>query len=179
MAWIESAGNFAFAVSMQETVGRFGSLTDNQMAACRKCMEGRRSAAEARVAREVSAPAITVMKIEDAFGSARDAGLKWPKLNLGTFVFKPAGATSKNAGSIYVTEHGEYLGRVTAGKFIRVAACTEVQQDQILEAAADPEAAAIAYGVRTGACSCCGRPLTAGVSIDRGIGPICATKYGW
>ena len=31
----------------------------------------------------------------------------------------------------------------------------------------------------TGACSCCGRELTNQVSIDRGIGPICAVKFGW
>jgi hypothetical protein len=37
----------------------------------------------------------------------------------------------------------------------------------------------VAYGKRTGACSCCGRELTNGESIDRGIGPICAEKYGW
>lgn len=44
--------------------------------------------------------------------------------------------------------------------------------------ARDPRAAAIAYGQRTGTCSCCGRELTRHSSIDAGIGPVCATKWG-
>jgi hypothetical protein len=177
-AWIDASPNFAFAVSMQEAIRKWGRLTDGQMAACRKCMDGRRKAVEASAAREVSAPAIAVTRIEEAFLAAKEAGLKWPKLHLETFVFKPAGV-GKNSGSIYVTERSCYLGRVTAGKFICTAACSPEQLDSILAAAADPEAAAKAYGHRTGKCSCCGRPLTAGASIDLGIGPICANKYGW
>lgn len=34
-----------------------------------------------------------------------------------------------------------------------------------------------AYGVRTGVCGCCGRELTNPESIDRGIGPVCASKH--
>jgi hypothetical protein len=179
MAWIVGAGDFAFAVSMKEAVGRFGSLTEGQMAACRKCMDGRRRATEARTAREVSAPAIEIMKIEEAFQAVKDAGLKYPKLNLATFEFKPAAEHGKNRGSIYVTEHDEYLGRVIAGRFICSAACTPEQQEQIIDACADPEAAAIAYGKRTGTCACCRRELTDPESIELGVGPICMKKWGW
>jgi hypothetical protein len=42
----------------------------------------------------------------------------------------------------------------------------------------DPMAAALKYGRRTGRCSCCGRELTKHSSIDAGIGPICAAKWG-
>jgi hypothetical protein len=51
--------------------------------------------------------------------------------------------------------------------------------EAILTAAADPLAAAVAFGRETGSCSCCGRELTVKASIERGIGPICAEKFGW
>jgi hypothetical protein len=38
--------------------------------------------------------------------------------------------------------------------------------------------AAVRYGRQTGRCSCCGRELTNKASIDAGIGPICASKWG-
>jgi hypothetical protein len=43
---------------------------------------------------------------------------------------------------------------------------------------ADPLAASIAYGRRTGQCSICGRLLENAESIERGIGPICAGNFG-
>jgi hypothetical protein len=51
--------------------------------------------------------------------------------------------------------------------------------ETILQAAADPLGAAVAFGKETGSCSCCGRELTVKASIERGIGPICAEKFGW
>jgi hypothetical protein len=44
--------------------------------------------------------------------------------------------------------------------------------------AADPRGEAIRFGQRTGTCSCCGRELTKHASIEAGIGPICAQKWG-
>jgi hypothetical protein len=49
----------------------------------------------------------------------------------------------------------------------------------IAAAIADPAAAAKAYGLRTGECCICGRTLTNRVSIDAGIGPICAGRWGF
>lgn len=43
----------------------------------------------------------------------------------------------------------------------------------------DPRAAAITYGRKFGICSCCGRTLTNPVSIEAGIGPICAARWGF
>jgi len=179
-AWMtESAATFEFARSMQESLWRFGSLTENQMAACRKCLAGRERAKAERAQRESAAPTIEVSAIERAFAAATEARLKWPRLCLDSFTFKPAGPASKNAGSIYVTESDNYLGKITAGKFIATRDCGVDRQARILAAAADPFQAAKAYGMRTGQCGCCGRELTNGASIDLGIGPICAAKYGW
>lgn len=43
----------------------------------------------------------------------------------------------------------------------------------------DLEEAMVQYGRLTGNCSCCGLTLTNPDSIERGIGPICASKYGF
>jgi len=42
----------------------------------------------------------------------------------------------------------------------------------------DPLAAAVKYGKLTGRCCSCSRELTADGSIEAGIGPICAQKFG-
>lgn len=48
-AWIERAApTFAFAADMCETVRRFGSLTERQMAACLRCVERAEQRVEAR-----------------------------------------------------------------------------------------------------------------------------------
>lgn len=166
MDWLDQNPGNAFAQSLAESLNKYGSLTDGQVRAVRN----RSTAASA-------APVISVGRIEEAFASARDAGLKRLKMHLDTFQFKPAGANSANAGGLYVTEGETYLGKVLGGKFLRAAVCTDEQQDRILAAASDPAAAAKAYGQRTGRCSICGRELTAEESIERFVGPVCASKY--
>jgi len=180
-AWIEtSMGSFPFALAMFEAVGKYGSLTEKQLAACQKCIDARTKSQADQVAREAAAPVISITAIEKAFDAARAAG-KTHKLHLDldTFDFKPAKATGKNPGAIYVCEAGEYLGKVVAGKFHASRECGDERRERILAAAADPHAAAIAFGKRTGTCSCCRRTLTDPNSIAAGIGPICATKHGW
>jgi hypothetical protein len=179
IAWMDSAGDFPFAVAMREALDKWGGLTENQMAACLRCVEGRQKAQQAKVEREAAAPEISIEKIHQALQAARSHQVKWPKLDLDTFTFKLAGDNSKNPGAIYVTEGDEYLGKIVSAKFVCVKACGGERQSRIIAAAADPERAAVAYGRRTGNCSCCGRLLTNGISIDRGIGPICAEKFGW
>jgi len=180
VAWINSsAETFPFAKAMQEAVIKYGSLTDNQLAACQRCLAARdKSRAEAK-ARQDNAAAINVEKIEQAFATARGNGLKRTILRLDSFVFKPAAAHSKNAGAIYVTEGDLYLGKIIGGKFTRSRECTAEHEARIIAVAADPAKAAVAYGKLTSSCSCCGLELTDPDSIARGIGPICAAKYGF
>lgn len=42
----------------------------------------------------------------------------------------------------------------------------------------NPLTAAKNFGMLTGVCCSCGRQLTADESVEAGIGPICATKFG-
>ncbi len=122
---------------------------------------------------------IDVSRIKIAFEAARANGIKRPKLRLGDFQFSRAPDAGRNAGSIYVKEGEQYLGKIIDGQFYAVRECGSEREAQVIEVASDPSKAAKAYGLRTGECSCCGRTLTNGVSIELGIGPICAEKYGW
>lgn len=189
--WIANrSASFGFAASMSQAIDKYGHLTDGQLAAVERCIvsdatkaerdEARRQQWEAeRLAREAAAPVVSVAAIETAFSNAYGNGVKWPKLRLDTFVFSPAGANSKNAGAIYIKEGSTYLGKVMDGKFQRVRDCDDATETRIVAVCADPNAAAIAYGRRFGSCCVCGRELTNKASIDAGIGPICAGRFGF
>lgn len=171
LEWLEaqaSAGN-QFARSLGDFLCEHGYLTERQVEAVRRNLTQAQAAA---------APVeITIARIEAAFNHARESGLKRLRLNLDTFEFKPAKEGGRNAGGIYVTEGGAYLGKVMGGKFLRTRECSDDQERRIVAAASDPSAAAKAYGQRTGTCCVCKRELTAEESIDRFMGPICASRY--
>lgn len=170
MGWIsEHMERNEFAMACAVRIENHGELTPNMLAAVRRSTGAK------------EAVAISVAEIEARFAVARENLVKQPRMRLDTFVFK-AVVKGANAGGIYVTEgsgeDGVYLGKVMGGKFLPTSACTDDQKSRILAAAADPAAAAVAYGQRTGNCCICGRELTAEESIERFIGPICAGKFG-
>lgn len=186
-------GGFDFPQAMLNALAKYGSLTDNQLAAVRRLMlrdvqrEEARAQAAAAEANTVR-PVVDVTRLEAAFQRARDSaaqdreGLKFLHLRLDTFVFSPAGAHSRNPGALYVKENLDtsvYLGKIQGGRFSRSGDCTDDQERRIVAAASDPAAAAKTYGLRTGSCSICGRELTNRASIDLGIGPICAARWGF
>jgi hypothetical protein len=179
----ERGGSFDFPINMINAINSYSGLTENQLAAVQRLMARDAERATARAAeraeREANAPAVNVSKIEEAFAKARANHVRTPKLRLDTFTFSAAPASGKNPGAIYVKESEEYLGKIAGGRFVCVATCGEERSTRIATAANDPEAAAIAYGRRFSNCAICGRELTKGVSIDRGIGPICAARFGW
>lgn len=182
-AWMDGS-TFPFAVSLREALAKYGSLTENQLAAARRGIEKLAAAKAASVERVETAKTIDMSKIEAAFAKA-GAKLKRPLLRVAGFKIYPAKAGSRNEGSLYVrglsADKSEeiYLGRITGAKFIRSRECSTEQETTLLDAASDPQRAAIAYGRLTGHCACCGRLLTDPDSVARGIGPICADGYGW
>lgn len=188
--WMRSAAGrgFEFAANMLGSLAQWGSLTANQLAAIRRCMAKDAERDEERKKIAESAPDVNeaaLDRIHAAFKSAIDNDIKFPKLRLDAFIFSLV-RSGANEGSIYVKsiekdDLGErrYLGKITEGRFFKAFKTTAEEQAQIIAAASDPEAAAIAYGRRLGACSVCGRKLTNHASIDAGIGPICAEKFGW
>lgn len=175
MAWLaDNAERNEFARSLAATIDRGGRLTENQLTALQRAAN--RSVERSAVA--AAAPTVDVGEIERRFDTARANLIKKPAMRLDSFVFKAAGATSANPGAIYVTEDGTYLGKVMGGKFLKSSDCGPDQQARIVAAASDPDAAAEAYGRRTGNCSICARELTAEESIARFIGPVCMRKFG-
>ena len=172
---VDNADSFEFAASLMQSLRKWGSLTIGQHTAVQRIIAKRKIQAD----RHASAPTVSLAPIESAFDKAKAAGIKYPKLRLDVFTFSPAGATSKNAGAVYVKEGDTYLGKVLNGKLFAVSACTPQQEDAIVAVAADPMNAAIAYGKRFGKCSICARTLTDAESIARGMGAVCATRFGW
>lgn len=183
-AWLLArTDRFEFATSCWNGLRKYGALTDNQLAAVERLMarDVERDAKRAveREQRAAAAPVVEVSAIEVAFAKAREAGLQWPKLRLARFELSPAGANSKNPGAIYCKDGADYLGKVIAGRFLASRDCGEEREKAVIETLRDPKAAAVAYGKSFGKCSCCGRQLTDPASIEAGIGPICAGKFGW
>ena len=174
--WIIAHANTNdFAYSLDKQLLRTGTLTENQVAAVTRII-ARQSAAPVATAAAVGAG---VEAMQTAFATATGNGLKRPKMRLGDFVLKLAPATGRNAGAIYVTSGDEYLGKIADGTFTASRDCDAAKQAEIVALCANPVESAIAYGKRTGICACCGRELTDPESIERGIGPICAEKYGF
>lgn len=186
-AWLDaaSARGFGFAQSLSENLNKFGSLTDGQILAIRRCIVQDEERAAARKASEKQATVVDISRIEHVFAIASKTGLRWPKLRLASYIFSPAPASGRNAGSIYVKRlaHGdveqEYLGKITGGKLFPSRDCKPEDQATITEVAARPQEAAEKYGRLTGNCAICARPLLREDSVGRGIGPICAEKFGF
>lgn len=84
---------------------------------------------------------------------------------------------SRNKGGIYISAGGEYYGRVEAdGTPVLAPDAPEGLLELLERVNEDPLAAAQDYGRETGTCSVCGRTLTDPLSIQAGIGPVCAGR---
>jgi hypothetical protein len=191
-AWmIEAAASFPFAQAMLDAVAKWGDLTEKQLAACQKCVDARKARQVERQARVEAAPAVEVARIEAAFAHARAKadrpgalGVRVRPLKLvageHTLSIQPGSLGSQWEGMLFVkTEAGDKLGFVKGGKFQRRRECSDAQEAAVVAACSDPEAAAVAFGKAFSRCAVCARELTNDGSIERGIGPICAEKFGW
>jgi hypothetical protein len=197
IAWLEAnpvegewlregvARGFEFAVSMRDALVKYGSFTERQEAAVRsaaaKSAARKAQWAAEKAEREAGAAVLSMDKIRSGFESAVRY-LKRPKLRIANVQFSLAPATARNGGCIYVVraEDDTYLGKITPeDKFLRSRDCTDADAEVVARVASDPAAAAEAHGHEFGQCSCCGRELTNPESVARGIGPICADRWGW
>jgi hypothetical protein len=177
-AWMDGS-TFPPAIEMREKLAKYGDLFDHSIAFARRMIEKRDAARAAAVERKSNNPAIDDAALRACFATA-SANLKWPKLRLpGNVEFTLCGAAGKYPGAIYAKADGEYLGRIQNGELHRSRACTDAHLALIVEAAKNPQEQAVAYGRLTGSCSCCGRELTDPRSVEMGIGPICAGRFGW
>lgn len=162
-----------FAKSLRNGLQKYGSLTERQFEA----VKGSIAREQAKTMAESFAEEVVTGHLMAAFDAAQKSGLKKPKLRFEGFECSPAPKTGKNPGAVYVKANGEYAGKIMNGKYTPSAIVTPDLFGAVIAAMADPLAAAVAYGKRTGSCSCCGRTLTDPVSVADGIGPICKAKF--
>lgn len=173
---VNSAPTFDFASSLLDSLTKWGGLTVGQLMAVQRCI----AKAKIRADKAANPTIVTATAIEAAFTKAQAAGIQRPKLRLGDFKFSPAPANGKNPGAIYVKDQaGTYLGKVAGGKLITVALVGPDIERDIATVINDPAAAAVAYGKRWGKCSVCNRDLTDPESVSKGIGPVCAERFGF
>ena len=163
-----------FAKSLVDQVASKGSLSDKQLFAA-SAMLAKIKANKAE--RESNMTSVDVSRILAVLDKA-DPAMKTPKIRVGDFVFSKPAPHSKNAGSVYIKQLGEYIGKVTGGYYLPVGNVSKDTIAEIQEICKDPMESAVAYGRRTGNCAVCARELTVKESIDRGIGPVCADKLG-
>lgn len=107
------------------------------------------------------------------------AEIERPRITVGALTVKAAPRDGRNAGSLYVQRYGEYEGKVTPdGIFHPVGSAARETAEELLAINEDPVGKAREHGRLTGRCAICSRKLTDPVSVESGIGPICAMRWG-
>jgi hypothetical protein len=152
----------------------------------------------------VGAPAaaeimLDITLIKAALDLAVASGLRRVRLTIGSLCLTLADPNGRNPGCVYVRlinpnlrqtfrgANGIYMGRITTeGDFMpstHYLALPKAEQDSLIDRlcqiAEDPAGAAQQHGFQTGNCACCGRLLTDPPSVARGIGPVCARRFGF
>lgn len=161
-----------FAASLVAQYRRKGELSERQWDAAERMIRKVRDTKQrkASLQRSVDVSAITAL--------LNGAKVKRPVFRAAGLSFSMAPPNGKNAGAVYVKADGTYQGKIMNGAFMAAGACDPETADAVVAVAKDPRGEAIKHGKMTGACSCCGRTLTDATSVEMGIGPICAEKWG-
>jgi hypothetical protein len=169
-----------FAHSLCEYYTRTGTLTENQVRRVQERLPGAPATVAPPVAHPVSLAGEGFTKLLESFNRAKVNGLKHPKLTTGPLAFSLAPEHGKNPGFIYIKHHGEYAGKVSPeGIFSKAYETTPATVELITRVGRDPLAEAIRHGHETGNCAICSRRLSDLESVQRGIGPVCAKRFGW
>lgn len=174
-ALLQSNTTSSFILDLRERLNMSGKLSERQVAALTKIVEGNSQRREAATVDLGDGP----KAMFDAVMKAKLLGTKRPKFRTEHIVITVAPDHGSNAGHLYVkSANDEYLGKINAeGKFQATRACTDELRKIVIDVSSDPLTAAVDYGRRTGSCACCGRELVDEVSVADGIGPICKQKF--
>ncbi len=175
------AARTEFTASLHASLTKWGTLTQNQINAWYRGWEKLQAAKAARNA-EANAKSgeADLSRIREMFDAATASGFKKPIYRAEGLKITLAPATGRNAGALYVVEidFDVYQGKVEGVTFKAAREAKSDTLSRLQTIARNPMEAAVRYGRQTGRCSCCGRELTNQASIDAGIGPICAGKWG-
>ena len=199
ISWLEETaaniarrgGTWTFPAELMQKLEQYGTLTDGQLSAVHKCMlrdSERAAERETRMMRRHHP--VEAGKIEAAFATARARAARPGAMGIWTkplklraqdvdLTFTPGSEGSQWAGMIFVRQGDTKVGHIKAGVFFPRSECTDAIKAAVIEACEDPAKAAIAFGKAWSICSVCGQTLTNDKSIARGIGPICASNFGF
>lgn len=179
----QNGNNFAADLVTREDKGLY--MSESQVCWVYKMAEDVRRLREPKVTKVRSTDASDILA---SLAEARAKGIKKPILRLqranGTEIQLKYMSVGKNAGGAWVTMNGDLIGKIDDGGVFTFTGRPYTDQliDEvfgIIESAnSDLEGALRSYGKMTSRCGCCGLPLTNKKSIELGIGPICAEKYG-
>ena len=161
-----------FAMSLLGQYVRKGDLSEKQWDAAERTITKIKNKAERR---ETLTRDVDVSRIKTLLETAK---VKKPVFRAAELAFSLAPMNGRNGGAVYVKRGPDYQGKIMDGKFMPVGACHTATADAVVRVASDPRGEAVQHGKVTGRCSCCGRELTDPVSIEMGIGPICASNWG-
>lgn len=184
--------------------GRFRSYSGRDVGECFQCKgTGRRMpmlepphTSSYIKEREPLPPTKPYPNIRAAFDAVERRGLKKARINIGDILIELAPPNTKNPGALYVKHLGEYVGKIGRDKplvfsykvkspntVLRLLDAIEVDPIAAITAQAATDAQRVAEAVAAGLepvvpCCCCGILLTDPVSRERGIGPICGSRWG-
>lgn len=173
-----------FARSLVSQYKRKGALSSKQWDAAERMILKCRATQARKAETKAAAEQVDLAPISAMFAAAIASGYKRPSYRALGLRIKPG----KN-GALYVMNEDrqvlgdfgmqpDYDGKIAEGRFFPAGKCDPETPAKLHQIAADPKGEAVKHGRRTGRCSCCGRELTKHASIDAGIGPICAEKWG-
>lgn len=168
-----------FAGSLVSQYEQKGTLSPGQITAVRNAIKRRAGRQAERAKTDVAvAPAGLDLSHVPAGHYAVPDGETRLKVLIEKPVNEPDEPT-KWHGWIFVSDGAEYGQRRKYGRQEPGKSYSGLIEKELRSIAADPKAAAIAYGKLTGRCAICHRKLENEESVERGIGPICADKQGW
>jgi hypothetical protein len=167
-----------FAHSLVEQFSRTGSLSSGQIETAYRCMREDAQRAE-QTPLQAPAKAPTQPRVDAIDLRHVPAGryaVPSGETRLKVLIAKPTD-DPRRIHWIFVSDAAEYGNRRKYGSQRPGGSYRGLIEKELAQIAADPKAAAIAYGRLTGKCCVCGRTLEDAESIARGIGPICAQKF--
>lgn len=160
-----------FAMSLLSQYVHKGELSDKQWDAAESMIV---KTAQTASKRQSLTRDVDVSRIKDLLVGAK---VKKPVFRAAELAFSLAPANGKNSGAVYVKRGPDYQGKIADGKFIPSNGCHTATADAVVRVSSDPRGEAVKHGNITGRCSCCGRELSDPISIEMGIGPICASNW--
>ena len=197
---IRSAPRFEFAANMKLAVMTYGDLTEKQMEAVRRGVvrhaeweAAKQQKSDNSTVAPVAAPSKGYVNIKASFDALLQKGVRKAQMTVGEVNLSLAPLSGKNPGQVYVKDQGNYVGKIVNGSFYPRGAVAADLVSRLDKIEADPRGAVIEHARVTAEriaaarlqgdkqfslpCGCCGKTLTDPVSVNRGIGPVCAAKW--